>query len=133
MLLLLANQTWGRRGMERLNKCRNRVPISRFQLSFRATASSNFPQINEGQSKQNLTQSASPFSPPNPKACSPIIFTLSQSTYITLLVNLGLHYVLMFNTQHNLKGKLLSLPLEDANISPYLECSPRVIPVTCIK
>ena len=133
MLLLLANQTWGRRGMERLNKCRNTVPISRFQLSFRAIASSNFPQINEGQSKQNLTQNASPFSPPNPEACFPIIFTLSQSTYITLLINLGLHYVLMFNTQNNLKGKLLSLPLEDASISPYLECSPCVIPVTCIK
>ena len=53
MILLLANQTGDRRGMERLNKCRNRVPVSRLQLSFRAIASLNFPLINEGQSKQN--------------------------------------------------------------------------------
>lgn len=78
-----------------------------------------------------VIQSASLLLPPNLKACFPIIFILSQSTYITNLVNFRVLYVLMLNTQH--KVKLLSLPLEDASISPYLECSSCVTPTTCIK
>lgn len=80
-----------------------------------------------------VIQSASLLLPPNLKACFPIIFILSQSTYITNLVNFRVLYVLMLNTQHNLKVKLLSLPLEDASISPYLECSSCITPTTCIK
>lgn len=64
-----------------------------------------------------VIESSSLHLPPNLKACFPIII-LSQSTYITILVNFGLLWVLMLNTQHNLKVKLLSLPLEDASISP---------------